>query len=1058
MLSIRLLGSPHILLNQQPLQITRRKSRALLYYLAANPDPQPRDHLLALLWPELDRISAQQTLRTTLYGLRKSLGEYLLVNDTELALAATFEVDARTFHTNLQTPIAAFPTPALALTALNNTLALYRGEFLEGFSIADSAAFDDWQISQAEHFRRLTIRGYTTLSQLHETQQEYRAALDTIDRALLFDPLQEDLQRTALRLHYLAGDRAGAVRRYDKLRELLDEEMGVPPMAETRKLYDAIITDTLAIPEPNQILTRLASQPHLTHQPVALPPSPISSLHTLPFVGRADELQHLRDRVPNHQLLLIEGEPGIGKTRLAEEFTAQSDALILTGIARELEQSLPYQPIIEALRGLLHHPAWPELRAGWMLAPVWVEETARLLPELAPATGQGDTSPRPGMPGLPAPSSESRLWEGLTRFIAALARQHPLILFLDDLQWADESTLALLGYFLRNTEHVPVTFLATSRPPSARSPLGAFLQTLTRENRLARLSLNRLAPADLATLAHTLVPNASVPSAAVLSTAAVPSAAASFAEWLTRMSEGNPLVVAELVRYAREQSILSADGLNPAALSADPIVPQTVYSLIQSRLLKMSEEARRILDVAVVVGRKFDFDLVQRASGLSESAALDALDELRAAGLVIPLKDWQFTIDHILTMEVAWREVGEARHRMLHRRVAETLEKMHPHREEVAGLLAFHYAEGYAVQQAAPYAFQAGKQAARLAAWREAISLYELALTGTPEHQKYDLYLALGEAQELGGVPAQASENYRTALKLASKDRVRADQARLALGRSLVTQGRYHEVIALSQEVLAGKIPENEFFAEFQWGTALSLEGADLAGAIEHLKKAETLAYRSEDPSELAPATFELGNIAAQQGDLPTAISRYRQALALATEIEGDRAALWQTLSHNNLAYHLLLLGDRQTARDHAQLGLHLAETCGNLPMLPYLHSTLGEIELADGHLDQAEDHFKQGLEFAQRLANPERLAGLTANLGLVARQKGEAPLAIHRLSSALARADTLGIHHLAAQIRIWLAPLLPPAEARATLAQARAMAEEGGRKVLLHQIEQIIL
>lgn len=1044
MLSLRLLGPPQTLLDARPIQISRRKSRALLYYLAAHADPQPREHLLPLLWPELDRAAAQQTLRTTLYGLRKALPTHLLITDTEISFAPDTESDVLTFH-NLQTPVTNYPTPQRACEVLTQTLALYRGEFLEGFSLPDSASYDDWQRTEAETYRRLAIRGYTILSQLHENQGDYRLALDALAQALAFDPLQEDLQRAALRLHYFAGDRAGAIRRYDTLRKLLDDEMGVPPMTETRALYDAILNDKLA---PQNIKLPTFSPP--TNQPPnqrsphplfpSSPPPLFSPASPLPFTGRTAELQTLRTSAAQHHLLLLEGEPGIGKTRLAEEFARTSSAagaLILTGSARELEHALPYHPFIESLRGLLHHPAWPNLRAALHLPPIWLEETARLLPELLPTSVP--LRPQPDLPGLPGLSPESRLWEGVTRFLSALAAQHPLLLFLDDLQWADESTLILLDYLLRNTAHLPLTYLATTRPPEPRTPLNTLLVTLTRENRLTRLVLDRLPAPDLTTLAASLAPQNPAPLAA----------------WLTRNSEGNPFIIAELIRYARAQNILTPQSLDPAKLSTDPIVPQTVYSLLQARLQRLTEQARRILDVAVVVGRRFDFDLVQRASGLSETAALDALDELRTAGFVAPHEGWQFEIDHILTMEVAWREVGEARHRMLHRRVAETLEKM-PHPETVAGLLAFHYAEGYALPQAAPFAFEAGKQAAHLAAWREAISFYELALKGTPEDQKYYLHLALGEAQELSGDSVQASENYRTALNIVQGDRPQADKARLSLIRSFIMQGRYHEVIALAQEVLQGDDPDNEFLAQFQWGTALALEGAEMERAIEHLKIAHNLAHQAEDPSKLAPVTFELGSIAAQQGDLVTAVALYRQALEMANEIRDETTSLWQALIHNNLAYHLLLTGQRATAREHAQTGLHIAESRGVLTLLPYLYSTLGEIDLAEEHLAAAEEHFKKGLELAQRQSSPERIAGLTANLGLVALQRGEIPLAIHRLSSALTRADTLGIHHLAAQIRIWLAPLLPPAERRTTLETARRMAEEGGRRGLLTQIDSL--
>ena len=181
--------------------------------------------------------------RTTLHGLRKSLGPNLTADEDTLALSPDAEVDARLFESHLHVQ-----RPASNFQLLTSILQLYRGDFLEGFSLPDTPEFDDWVAVQRERYRRLAIRGRAAISQLHEAGHDYAAALDAIDRALAFDPLQEDLQRIALRLHYLSGDRAGAIRRYESLRRLLDEEMGVPPMTGTRALYDAIINDALPAP------------------------------------------------------------------------------------------------------------------------------------------------------------------------------------------------------------------------------------------------------------------------------------------------------------------------------------------------------------------------------------------------------------------------------------------------------------------------------------------------------------------------------------------------------------------------------------------------------------------------------------------------------------------------------------------------------------------------------------------------------------------------------------------------------------------------------------------
>jgi len=1040
MFSVHLLGPPEILREGRPLTIARRKSRALVYYLAAHSRPLTRDHLLALFWPDLDRPAAQQVLRTTLHGLRKALGPALLVDDDTLALDA--DVDTRAFGQGLHPPASDF-------ALLSATLALYRGDFLEGFTLPDAPDFDDWVAAERERCRRLAVRGFTALAEGYETRAEYITALQALERALAFDPLQEDLQRAAIRLHYLAGDRTGAIRRYDHLRKLLDAEMGIPPMAETRTLYDAIINDRLQIPNPKPPIPILGLQPPREASNLQSP-LPLSVPASLPFTGRNLELQTLQGLVASGKLGFIEGEPGIGKTRLAEEFIQVSGMLGLVGRARELEQGLPYQPVVEALRGLLASPHWPELRAALDLPAFWLAALSRLLPEFpgelreAPAEALRWSTPIPN-------TEESRLWEGLCQFLLALARaaRRPVILVLDDLQWAAASTLALVGYLARAEASARLFILGTARPPEPRSPLALFRQSLTREDRLVTVSLARFSPAEVLGLAQRLSPQFAPP----------------LAEWLNRVSEGNPYILAELVRYARANHLLAPSGeLNLTALSTAPVLPQTVFTLIQARLARLSDPARRMLDAAVAMGRDFDVDICARAAALSENSALDALDELRAVGLVHPRSDdltgRLYTFDHSLTMEVAYREIGELRHRLLHRRVAEALENVSGRSalDDQAGRLAFHFSEGRAPERAAPYAFRAGQQAARLAAWAEAIAFYKQALEGeTEDDRRAEILMALGAAHSQAGQAAQASEAFRAALILAQSGagELPVDDAQMALAISLLTQARFAEAIALAQEVRATGRPENAVLAEFVWGASLSVEGADLAGARAHLQNAEALCLARGDMAHLGQIKFDLGGVAAQQGDLPQAIALYREALTLSLQSSHAEAVIWAALAHNNLAYHLHLLGD-PTAIEFAQAGIQLAKEKGLLTMLPYLHSTRGEIALAAHDLETAEANFREGLALAERFAMPERLAGLTANLGLVARERGQTTLAVHRLSTALARADALGLRHLGAQIRLWLAPLLPPAEARAYVTEARQIAESGGRKRLLEEVERL--
>jgi DNA-binding SARP family transcriptional activator len=1050
MLSIHLLGTPQILQDDQPLAITRKKSRALLFYLAAHDKPLTRDQLLAFFWPDSDRVSAQQVLRTTLHGLRQALGAALIVDDNTLALSSAVDIDVRTFESTLAGH--ALQPPISGLQSLTAILQLYRGDFLTGFTLNDSPEFEDWITEQQEHYRRLAIRGFITLANQYEQQQQYAAALEALDRALTFDPLQEDVQRGALRLHYLAGDRPGAIRRYEALRKLLDEEMGVPPMAETRALYDVIISDQLSgdqlirnsgIGDQRSVKPGLGSWAQATGGKAQADshPSPAASSN-LPFTGRETELQKLHQATTSRKLALIEGEPGIGKTRLAEEFLRRQPGIHFRSAAHELEHGLPYQPVIDALRGLFATPDWPRLRQQLNLPEVWLTELARLVPEI---NLDDDRAARK----TTLTADESRLWESIHQFLVALSHIQSIVVFLDDAQWADNSTLGLLGYLVRVTtaSSHPLVFVAASRPIELRTPIGAVVQTLTREGRLIRIPLDRLSSSDTALLAQQISPAYAFP----------------LADWLMQQSEGNPYILSESINHARESGLLHADGsVNLSALSASPIVPPNIYSLIQARLARLSDPARRILDTAVAAGRVFEYEVVMRAAALSESAALDALDELRAVRLIEPQGSdgLHYTFDHSLTMEVAYREVGEPRHRLLHRRVAEAMEAIYGRQrlDAVAGLLAWHYLESGDAQRAAPYALRAAQLAKQFAAWREAIEFYEQALNvELPRLERAAILMELGEAHFRAGETAQASETYRSALQLCAPDSLEADRARLALAQALLNQARYAEAIALVKHVRDDGRAALIVGAEMQWGTTLSVEGADLIGAAEHLNRAEALLLQHADADRLdagrlAQIKFEQGSVAAQQGQLEKAVALYRETIALATQ--ADKAALsFAVLGYNNLAYHLLLLHD-PAAIDYARQGLQLAHEQGALGIQPYLLSTLGEIEL-DHDLEAAEKYFADGLALAERLSMPERVAGLTANLGRVAQRRGETVLAIHRLSTALAKAETLGLPHLTAQIRLWLAPLLPPAEARAQLAEARAIAESGERKRLLEEIEQ---
>ena len=1017
-ISILLLGTPQVMRDGQLLTVPRRQSRALLYYLAAQRGRVEREHLTDLFWPDLERAAARQTLRTTLHGLRQRVGEALEIDDIALAVRDTVDVDLRELEQQLGRS-----QPELA--TLDAVLARVRGELLEGFSLPDAPGFEQWAGNERERIGRQVVRGLTILARAFAGQRMFAPALDALERALLRDPLLEDVQRLAMQIAYFSGDRVGAIRRYEQLRMLLDEELGVPPMAETQLIYDAIVTDGL-----DSVI--------LDQWQATLPPTaPVASAQPalgrsdLPFVGREIELERLRQAIAGGHMVLISGEPGIGKTRLAEEWLRSFSGQVLRGSAYEPDRAQPYQPIVDALRRVARE-GYALLLFERDLAAVWRSELARLAPDLFAVVAG---SPIPS----PLPADELRMREAIGQLLRSLAKAQPCVLFIDDLQWADHATLGLVGYLVRQRLE-GLTILATTQPLVPRTPAATLIQSMTREGWIEQIALTRLARAATYELVQQVIPHG----VEVLG------------EWLERHAEGNPYVLSELIRHMARRRLLS-DVRQLDLSDATLVIPDTVYALIEARLQALSDDARRILDTAVAIGRSFGYDLVARAAGLGDEVVLDAIDELLAAGLIRHSGSTSYEFDHSLTMEVAYRDIGEPRHLLLHRRVAEALEQIHRHSPaEVAGLIAMHYSEGGDAERAAPHAVIAGRRAAALGAWPEAIAFFQQGLAGSFGQAHTELLLEVGTAQLSAAAYASAAETLAEVIAAAEQSDQSAmlGQASLLLGQALLSQARFQDTIAIAERLVQrdGDVAAR---AEVLWGTALSLEGADLEEAAAHFRRAERSGRLAGDADSLAQIRFELGGIRAQQGQFDQAIVHYHEALAIAEHDGSERTIAWQVLAHNNLGYHLHLLGD-PAARHHAERGLLIARERGVIGLETYLYSTLGEIALAAGQFDEAEAAFRAGLLLAEQLVVPERIAGLTANLGRVDAARGLHDLAIHRLSLALARADAIGTRHLAAQIRIWLAPLLPLAAARETIADARMIAVASGRRRLIEEITRV--
>src|SRR5437660_5890749 len=470
-LHLSLLGTPVVKHGEHTLTFSTRKALALLVYLAVEGGLHPRKTLSEAFWPELDAQHGRAALRATLFELRKLLegshgpGEqaHLLVERDMLGFdqGSSLLLDLRLVESASKQ--LARGTPPLAdqareelLAQLERATRLARGPFLASFTLRVSQFFDDWTRQQREYWHLHVHQLFDALSMLYERAGDGEHAIATVSRWLGFDPLQEEGYRRLMRLRFSLGDRAGALRAYSVCRDVLASGLQLEPEPETVALAKR--------------LRRTAPVRALPSGPAhSSPVQPPAHLLDAPLLGRAAEFGSLiegyqRVHAGQPQLVLLQGEAGIGKTRLASEFAGWAQAQgadVLAGRALPTGRQLPYQPLIDVLRHRLEQEHAPDD----LVSDVWLAELARLLPELH------DRSPDLSVPSTDEALGHSRLFEAVARLLQGWAARRPLVLFLDDMQWADTATLDLLLYLAQSLAAQPAPILLLPTPRTGSDPL-----------------------------------------------------------------------------------------------------------------------------------------------------------------------------------------------------------------------------------------------------------------------------------------------------------------------------------------------------------------------------------------------------------------------------------------------------------------------------------------------------------------------------------------------------------------------------------------------------------
>ncbi len=739
-LEIRLLGGFQVLWDGLPIDsFESQKVRALFSYLACwTHRAFSRDQLADLLWPHQNPDAARRNLRQALYNLRRAIvlkaGEEhdpLITTQQSVRFKAEpwIWLDVEAFQEILprnQLPDGAFDPKALA-----RAVQLYKGDFLAGFFVKDCIDFEAWMLQEQEQLREASVGVLRTLVEHHLNEGRFAQGIRYSRLLLKIDPLSEDAHRRLMRLYAFSGRRGRAISVYRELRGLLAAELGIEPLEETTAEYEAIVAE--AMPGP-----RVAEKAGLG--------GPI-----VPIVGREGTLVRLRkiwSRVQKGKghITLVQGEAGVGKTRLLRSFfdeASRTGCLLLRGRCHDTEFPPCLGPLAEALSNALAHEADLAEHLLPELAEAEVMALSLLLPdflELEPAWG--DLPPANGLPLEAIVSSLLKCLRVLSRLSRDGEEPKPIILFLDDLHWGDDSSRAVLQSLGTQLEEIAVWLVITLQPDHEGSQKILDAAQSWRREDWEPISLRRLREEDVIVIAKAL---------------AIPSQAQRLAHELLPC-EGLPLAVCEKINliWSREGLVEGSGGKlffpsvegESDSDKASEAPPSTLEEDVLTRIAELPTSTRRLVSLASVAGYDFDMELLQLAEKehpLVVETGLKVLvehwiirhvlgywaDSRRQRDLALGASgpgNTAFEFTHSKIRRAIYQSLDPARRKVLHRQTAQVLEKKVSGGEEEARVaLAQHYYRAGAWRKALGHLRRASEMARRIGAEETALQYQEKA-------------------------------------------------------------------------------------------------------------------------------------------------------------------------------------------------------------------------------------------------------------------------------------------------------------------------------------------
>ena len=933
---------------------TQKTQSLLAYLLIYRHQSHPRQKLAALFWGDCDEVRAHHSLSTALWRIRKQFGEAFLLSDVDTVQVnprTPFWLDVAEFEEQLGQAKAEPADVYLGVVAhLDKAIELYRGDLLEGF-------YDDWCLDERYRLESLYLHTLRRLIDWHDRQGNAVAVLNYAQAYLGRDPLTEEVHLAAMQAYMKQGDTFGARRQWQRCCEVRLRELHLPPSSEMLKQAKEILGVFYQPPQETEPLQSIT----------ALRPG---TLERSPFVGRAMEMKSLAElwgqAVQGRGCtIFLGGEAGIGKTRLVEEFAAfirWKGGFATIGSCYEPERDLPLQPIGEIVQAL-----FTEEPHAFREMPEWERrELARLLPEIKPTHTKSEFSS-----GKIQPEQQAILFQATVACLRHFVKRQPLLMVVEDLHWAAETTLAAFHFVARQLNPLPVLLIGTFRPEEIEraGKLEQLIAGLVRNGFARVIQIERLSKEAVGELIQRM------------------KLAETDADWIEQLyayTEGNAFYTLETLRACTELRKFQGDF---------PIAPN-VQSLIQSRLKRLSPLASTLLACAAVAGRSFDFDLVRIASNVSEEQALEGFDELLGKGFLreggsTVQTDYEFI--HQIVQEVTYRAVHHRRRRHLHCQIGAALENVLSDPSFQAASLAFHFDQGLNLQKALRYHHLAAQRASAVFAWQEAERHYnralELLATLDSDASRQET------ADRYGEVLAERAE-----IHYLQGDLVKRDQDLNALS-DLATRSQNK---CLRLRSLMSRTCYLNLDACYEQAITLAKEGITLAENLTDLKAQGYLR------SQLGFANYFLGKPCA-------ALQALEEALRLLPAEDCEtRRHVTHILGyvHFHLGNYLLALGYQQQAyRDHQALG--------DFNGMVWAGLDTGAIYLQIGRLKDAEQVINEHLQMAQRMGAQSAEGYGLNQLGGLELKKGNYQAALLAFQRSLSLQETLRTEHgrIAAQL-----------------------------------------